>query len=292
MSRDVLISTTPSPIVYLETRSETAVVDGAVLQEAAAAASYTLTADVGALTFAGIAVSFGQIATRNVLLSSFPAPVVVVDSAARQTPVGLIILNEQPPVAGYSLAAERGIYTFTGRSADLAFSGGFRPEPRAFVLTGRAAIVRHDKRLTATTGAFAYQLAAIQDSLEAFSGEFVFTGNAAELIYASTTTKLIAAGATFALTGASAGFSRSLPFGADSGAFALTGHGAEAIVGNRSLGAEPGAFILLGSPTGNVILAKRGAFAVSSADTVFTLNADTFWTRVDDTPEVWTKISV
>lgn len=292
MSRQVLLGLAPAPTTYSEAGSRSATLDGISYDEAVSAAgAYTLVASNGAYDLVGGGVALDQIAARQVVLAGQPYPLIITDSDDRQVSFGNLVYSEATNAVAYSLTAERGIFTLSGQAADLVFSGVFEPDVGSFNLSGQDVNMRRGKRLVADVGSYGYNIASTLQRLEAFAGAFTLTGSAATLTYNSTSTKLIADGRVIALTGYPATLRLSRPLPAAVGVFTLTGGDATFAIGNRAITAEPGLYVLDGRPTSNALRAEGALYTFVGQDAGLTLNADTFWRRVEDVAETWTRVS-
>jgi len=254
MVRVVLVGVGPTPIGFLETGVRSAQVGDTLYGEAAAGAAYTLTAAGASFTLTGQTASFGQINARQLILAGQPTPIIVTESANRQSVVGNTHYNERTPVISFSMSAERGAFTLSGQAATLVFSGAFAPQPRAFVLSGQVATLRRSRIMGATTGVFTYSVASTAEGVISLPGAFAITGGEAALNYTSSTIKLIAASGSFTVSGPPVELIWSLDFAVAAGSFALTGQSASFLRPYRVV-AEVGVFGL--SSVGADLIAPR-----------------------------------
>jgi hypothetical protein len=251
MASSVVLANWPAPVLFSETGANQAVAAAVLVTEVSAAVAYTLTAEAGSFTHTGQDVQFGRQVARQFIVSAWPRPIIVTESASQQALLANVILTEATTQAAASLSAQYGAFGLTGQDASLVLSSDQPALGATFTLTGSAANLSYGRVLTASRGTFVYTLAGVIQTLEAFTGSFGVAGSAATLTYAASTTTLSAAGAAFALVGQDAELARSLPLPAAVGEIALSGQAATFLRG-YGLVSEVGAFVLLGLPVGLV----------------------------------------
>ena len=165
----------------------------------------------------------------------------------------------------YTINADRGTFTLTGRAANLLRGNLLTAARGTFLLTGISATL---KRGTVVTGG---------------TGVFTLNGQSANLVYSGAGSKVIAADrGTFTLTGQALGLLTARRLTADRGVFTLTGQAAGLSRG-RTLAANTGAYVLTGQAAGvraaRILAANTGVYTFTgqsvtlSAAEVMTLNS-------------------
>lgn len=214
------------------------------------------------------------------------------ETATRQYAAGTVFLNDTGGAAGPAvLTANVGVFTLTGQTAGLTKGRTVVADQASFALSGQAAGYQLQRKLVAAVGAFTYTLASVQPNLQAQTGSYTLTGRDATLTYTPTVNKLIGATGSFGLTGENADLVWNRPLTAATGSFTLSGQDAAAAWPHRLITAEAGVITLSGPPTGNRLPAAKGSFVLSAPDVTLTLDIDTFWDRVPEVAETWTKVS-
>lgn len=292
MARDILLGDA-SAVFYRDGGSRTALVDFLLLQEATAGVGYSLTADAGAIALSGGEINAVSGSLPQLTISGEPTPIIATAPNNVVVLFGNVSAGPASEVApGLSLYGERLSALLTGRPATMEYSGAFEATAGAFDLRGHSIGFGAGRRVSAAVGEFVYSLATTLKSMDAFRGVYSLTGQEASLSYGATTAKLIAQGAAFDLLGVAAGLDVRRPIKADGGGFSLAAIDVAIAIGHRAISVNQGEFALAGGATGNNMSARPAAFVLVGRDVAMELNADTFWHRVEDTPEIWTKVSL
>lgn len=229
-------------------------------------------------------------ASRQLMLASFPYPMCVTEPDA-STVFGSFTIGQAPNQTGiFTLSADRVAVTVTAQAAALQTDAGLELVPLDIEI--QPAALTYGRKVTAGAISLGTSIAYSEPVLTSWLVPVSLAVQPVNLIYSSSSIKLIAETVTLALSAQEVELTGDRPLEAAPGSFVLTGYDATFAIGNRALTAETGAFSITGGPTGNNLRAERGVFTYSGLSADLGLNADTFWQRVDDTPEVWTKISV
>ncbi len=169
------------------------------------------------------------------------------------------------PVPAYSMAAGSGAFTLTGSAASLPIQRKLTASSAAYVLSGSAMTPRVTMPAASASYALAGSAVGLAKGfrLTALSAAYVLTGKAAGLPVAR---RLTAASASYALNGSAATLRVSMP--AASGAFVLNGSTVNLKAGRR-LAANSASYALNGSSVGLVhsfrLVASSASYSLSGS---------------------------
>ena len=199
------------------------------------------TAEAAAFDTDGLVTSFGSVA-RNV------------GGTASGWVAGTVELVPQwggaAGAVSYTLAADRGTFTYSGVAAGLRAARKLISAQGTYALTGQAAELKRGLRIVSNQGSYS------------------LTGNAAGMVAAR---KLAASQGSYSLTGIAATLTytpaaAAYTLTADAGAYALTGRAAS-LIAKRVLVASPGSYVLTGRSAGfngqRLLVASSGSYSVT-----------------------------
>lgn len=227
-------------------------------------------------TIAGGATGFSTAATQDDIAQPGDLIDVIVSGAdGSVTFQGFSILVEE--LQSYSLTADAGAFTETGKSAGFVRTFAVVGDVGSFSLTGQDAALRAPAGLSAAVGAFSMTGGAAGFlrglSVTAAAGAFTATGQAANFLYSRVMPSSVGA---FVLTGQAAALVKPGAYAviASAGAYVLTGGASFA---QRSSPSDAASFLMEGQSANlartRIALASAGSFVFTGGEAQFSVFA-------------------